>query len=242
MSKKLYHYDPKTGLLVGTSIAQEDVKASSDKPVYLKPLNCTFQVPPVVNNERRVAKFDLETNSWIIVDDFRGLKVVEKATKKVITWNQIGRLPEEYTFKQYDNDLVNYISWIDESWKVSEEGRQLLIDDIWNLRKAIREAECSSDISYNDHLIHVDPTSFNDIMLAAQEALISGDMTTSKRWVTADNLDVQLNGYDFIAIARAYGARRQRLVYESNEAWQEDIQRTNEELVEVYKDLRNYRG
>ena len=76
-------------------------------------------------------------------------------------------------------------------------------------------------------------------MLAAQEAMLSGDMTTTKRWVTADNVDVQLNGNDFVAIARLYGARRQSLVYKSNEAWQEDTERENDELIELYRSLIN---
>ena len=242
MSKILYHYDPKTGLLISYSTAEIDVKASKDKPVYVIPANTTFEKPPVVGQIHRVARFDIKTNSWTVVDDFRGLPVYNKETKEKVEWKDIGNLPKEYTFKVPDIELIPYLSWGTTDWVVSDEGRTKLIDDIWAIRKTLREAECSSDIEYNGHMIHVDAVSFNDIMLAAQEALVSGDMTTSKRWVTADNLDVQLNGNDFIAIARLFGARRQKLVYESNEAWQHDAESSTEELIQIFKELKQKRG
>ena len=238
MSKILYHYDPKTGLLLAQSIAQIDVKASTDgKIVYMIPPNTTFAVPPTNVGPYRVAKYNPALNSWNIVDDFRGRKVVKTSTKEIITWNEIGAIPKGYTFDIYSSDIAKYVEWNGSGWVISEEGRNLLIEDIWTLRKNIREQECSSDLEYNGHLIHVDATSFNDIMLAAQEALISGDMITTKRWVTADNVDVQLNGSDFINIARLFGERRQRLVYESNEAWQQDMERSDTELVEIFRTL-----
>ena len=242
MSKILYHYDPKTGLLISYSTAELDVKASKDNPVYIVPANTTFAKPPVVEQVHRIAKFDIKTNSWTVVDDFRGLPVYNKNTKEKVEWKTLGNLPKEYTFKAPDADLAPYLSWGTTDWIVSDEGRAKLIEDIWTIRKSIREAECSSDIEYNGHMIHVDAVSFNDIMLAAQEALISGDMTTSKRWVAADNVDVQLNGNDFIAIARLFGARRQKLVYESNEAWQNDVETSTEDLIKVFKELKQKRG
>lgn len=242
MSKILYHYDPKTGLLVSSSIAQIDAKASIDKPVYVVPPNATFEKPPVVSQIHRVAKFDMNSKSWSVVDDYRGLPVVNKTTKEKTTWTKLGNLPKEYTFKTYDEDLKKYVKWDGLNWTIDEEGRTLLLADIWDIRKSIREQECSSDIEYNGNLIHVDAVSFNDIMLAAQEAILSGDMTTSKRWVTADNVDVQLNGNDFIAIAKLFGARRQKLVYESNEAWQRDEEESTESLIEIYREMKEQRG
>ena len=239
MSKILYHYDPETGLLKAQSVAKIDPKASKDEIVYVVPPYSTFQTPPEVHQVYRVARFDINTNSWSIVDDFRGLTAINKQTKESVVWNKIGPLPKEYTFKKIEKDLYRYVTWNGTDWFVDENGRQRLIDDIWELRKNLREQECVSDIEYSGHMIHVDPVSFNDIMLAAQEALLSGDMTTTKRWVTADNVDVQLNGNDFIAIARLYGARRQRLVYESNEAWQHDTEKSTEALIETYRALIN---
>ena len=238
MSKTLYHYDPKTGLLVSSSTAQVDVKASVNKEVYIIPPFSTFQVPPVVEESARVAKFNTITNSWTVVDDFRGYEVVNKETKEIVIWTEIGPIPEQYTFDIYERELKPYIVYSDTGWVLSDTGRADLIDAIWKLRKCNREIECSSDIEYKGHLIHVDAVSFNDIMLAAQEAILSGDMTTSKRWVTADNLDVQLNGNDFVAIAKLYGARRQKLVYESNEAWKADTEASDEELIEIFRDLK----
>lgn len=242
MSKILYHYDPKTGLLVSYSEAQLDVKASTNKPVYVIPPNSTFEKPPVVNQPNRVAKFNTKTRSWTTVDDYRGMTVVNKDTKERVVWKEIGFIDNKYTFVDYDDDIKAYIIWNGSEWEISEEGRTKLLDDIWELRKDIREKECSSDLNYNGNMIHVDPVSFNDIMLAAQEAILSNDLTTTKRWVTADNVDVQLSGNDFIAIARMFGERRQRLVYDSNEAWQQDTQETNESLVGIFRELKEMRG
>lgn len=241
MSRILYKYDPKTGLLLSSFVATLDVKASKDgKNVYILPPNTTFSAPdPNFKQAYRIQKYDVATDGWIIVDDFRNCVVTNKETKEEITWNEVGPLPKEYTFKQIEADIKPYVGWNGTEWAVTEEGRTKLLDDIWKLRKSQREQTCYSDLEYNGHLIHVDATSFNDIMLAAQEAMLSGDMTTTKRWVTADNVDVQLNGNDFVAIARLYGARRQSLVYKSNEAWQEDTERENDELIELYRSLIN---
>ena len=240
MSRIFYKYDPQTGLLISSFEAELDTRATkvAGKEVYFCPPYTTEVAPdPNFNQAYRVQKYDDASKSWIIVDDFRGLKVINKETKEEITWNELGPLPKEYTFKSIPKGLKKYVAWSGTDWSISEEGRDKLLDDIWTIRKILRESTCQSDIEYNGHKIHVDPTSFNDIMLAAQEAMISGDMTTTKRWVTADNVDVQLNGNDFVAIARLYGARRQQLVYKSNEDWQHDTTLTNEELVEVYNKL-----
>lgn len=242
MSRILYKYDPQTGLLISSFEAEIDTRASKQvgKEVYFCPPNTTTVAPdPNFNQSHRVQKYDDASKSWIIVDDFRGMKVFNKTTKEEMIWKEIGPLPKEYTFKSIPTDIKKYVEWTGVSWEVSESGREKLLDDIWYIRKNKREIECTSDIEYNGHKIHVDPTSFNDIMLAAQEALLSGDMTTTKRWVTADNVDVQLNGQDFLAIAKLYGSRRQSLVYQSNEAWQEDTKLSNNELIELYRSLIN---
>ena len=83
MSKILYHYDPKTGLFISSSIASIDVKTSVDKEVYIIPPNATLQAPPVVNEPFRVARFNTNTNSWNVVDDFRGRVVYNKETKNM---------------------------------------------------------------------------------------------------------------------------------------------------------------
>lgn len=240
MSKILYKFDPKTGLLISSFEAVLDVKASDrvGKEVYFIPPYTTTVAPNLnFKQAHRVQKFDIDSKSWIIVDDFRGMKVVNKDTKEESTWEKLGPLPKEYTFRTIPKDIKKYVAWSGTEWEVSVSGREKLINDIWDIRKRKRELECTSDLEYKGHMIHVDTTSFNDIMLAAQEALLSGDMTTTKRWVTADNVDVQLNGQDFLAIAKLYGARRQTLVYQSNEAWQEDTTLSNDELVELYRSL-----
>ena len=239
MSKLLYQYDPETGLLKSSFEAQIDVKMSKNgETVYLLPPNATFVKPPTTVATLHVAVFDRETNSWKVIKDYRGKQVANIYTKEIITWDKIGDIPENYTLNLYSMDMVDYIEWNGSGWVISGKGRKRLLDEIWILRKSKREQQCSSDLLYKDHMIHVDAVSFNDIMLAAQEALILGDMTTTKRWITADNIDVELNGYDFIQIARLYGERRQALVYESNEAWQQDTERSNAELVAIFKELK----
>lgn len=231
MSKMFYRYNPDNGLLITAFVGTVDNLASKDgKIVYALPPNVT-DIAPGENVSGRVQFFDKSSNSWRYTEDNRGKQVINKATKEIKTWDKIGLIPNEYTTDIPDANVLSYMSWQGTYWDIVGEDRDRLLDDIWRLRKQKRDEECASDIVYKGHPIHVDEISFADITLAAQEAIITNDMITTRRWITADDINVQLNGADFVAIMRMYGERRQRLVYESNEAWQRDLNKSTKELI-----------
>ena len=240
MQKKLYHYDAKTGEYLKSSLAQVDAKSSKHSTKYFIPPYSTLEEPPKVLQSYRVAVFDFEYNSWKIVEDYRGQKAINKTTKEITTWTEIGPLPRTMTFVEYDPDLKDYITWSDEKidWVIDDDGRTRLLNDIWELRKTIRNRKCNEDVIYGGHAVHVDPVSLNDLLLAAQEALLANDMVTTKRWITSDATNVQYNGNDFVEIVRLFGERRQRLVYQSNEDWINDNNASTESLIEIYKSLK----
>lgn len=231
MSKMFYRYNPNNGLLITTFAGTVDNLASKDgKIIYALPPNVT-DIAPGENIPGRVQFFDKSSNSWRYTEDNRGKQVINKSTKEIKTWDEIGLIPNEYTTDIPDANVLSYMSWQGTYWDIVGKDRDRLLDTIWKLRKQKRDAECASDLIYKGHPIHVDEISFVDITLAAQEAIITNDMITTRRWVTADDVNVQLNGADFVAIMRMYGERRQRLVYESNEAWQRDLNKSTKELI-----------
>ena len=238
MSKIFYKYNPDNGLLVTSFVGTIDKLASKDgKIVYVTIPNVT-DIAPGEDIPGRVQFFDKSSNSWRYTEDNRGKQVINKLTKEIKTWDAIGLIPNEYTTDIPKPNVLRYMSWQGTYWDIVGEDRDRLLDDIWRLRKQKRDEECASDLVYKGHPIHVDEISFVDITLAAQEAILVNDMITTRRWITADDTNVQLNGGDFIAIMRMYGDRRQRLVYESNEAWQQDLTRSTEELLSILKRLQ----
>lgn len=245
MSNILYHYDPETGLLISTSHAIVDPleKGEHGEPVFMSIPYTTFVAPAGDVGEGRVQFFDPKSNSWRITIDNRETNVINVKTKEIKKWGKIGPiLDPDYTADIPTSDRLPFVTWVNGEWTVTPGQRDFLLDDIWHIRKLIRDAECASDLEYNGHVYHVDAVSFNDIMLAAQEALLTQDFVTTRRWVTADSIDVQLNGADFVAIMQLYGARRQRLVYSSNEAWQHDTTLTTDALFALRNDLRKQMG
>lgn len=206
---------------------------------YLCPANATTNVPPDPE-ENKVIMFNVFSQNWELVDNYIGNNVIDKTTKVISEVKTIGPIPENVTLIIPSLDKFKYVVWLEEvgEWVINDEGRKLLLDDIWKIRKAQRDATCNSDIDYNNHLIHVDEVSFKDILLAAQEATIA-PANFPKRWITADSTEVMLEAVDFINILTAYGARRQQLVYSSNEAWANDTTLSNEQLLTLLTELKN---
>ena len=236
MSKIFYRYNPDTGLLVTTYSIVDTYASTADKVVYTILPNST-DIAPGADIPGKVQFFDKKTNSWRYTEDNRGVKVINKTTKQIVEWDKIGLIPNDYTKLIPEEDTLPYVTWQGTYWDVVGEDRDKLLNDIWEKRKSNRDRQCAADLIYNGHPIHVDAVSFNDITMAAQEALLTQDMSTTKRWVTADDVNVQLCGNDFVAIMRMYGERRQRLVYESNEAWQQDTTKSTEELFTLLRTL-----
>ena len=112
----------------------------------------------------------------------------------------------------------------------------MILDQIWDRMKDLRNKKCNADLEYNGHLYHVDSVSLNDLTLAAQSYQMTG-RTEPMRWVTADDIDVQLTGSDFVQILQAYANRRAEQVYWSNDQWRVYTEFTMDALVAVLDGL-----
>ena len=234
----LYLFDKETFEYRGAIIKQKDVEASlaEHRTVYFKVPYSTDIKPPTTIIPNKVLVFDPNAGAWDYIDDFRHTRVINVETKEVVEYGKLG--PIEYPFSSNipNRSHLQYIAYSEENgWQVSD--RESLLSDIWKMRKTIRDWQCDQDIEYNGHLIHVDKRSYNDLLLAAQEILLTGDRSISKTWITADVESITLTGEDFINILHSYGMRRQRLVYESNEAWKRDETMSNDVLLDVCDEL-----
>ena len=232
--KLAYRYDPTTHEYVGEDYLQIDRVATEKLHghiIYAKKANVTDVVPPSPRNG--CARVFNETESyWMYYEDHRNERVINVSTKEIGKYPKLGPIEFPYVTDIPDERFLPYVSYTDSSWVLTD--RERLLNDLWGIRKSRRDAECESNLEYNGHVFRVDPRSLNDIMMAAQEYLLSNDPLFTKRWVSADTSNVTLTGDDIIAILREYGARRQRLVYESNAAWQEDCARDDENLLSTY--------
>ena len=71
---QVYEYNPYTYEYVGVVILQEDPMAPG---FYLQPDNTTYYAPPIVNEPYKTILFNITTQIWVVVDDFRGLYYVD---------------------------------------------------------------------------------------------------------------------------------------------------------------------
>lgn len=76
------------------------------------PGNSTVIEPPQVG-ENQVAVYNIESESWDIIDDFRGHNIWHKITKKQILVDVIGEIPEKYTHIKPGSD---FDVWDGEKW------------------------------------------------------------------------------------------------------------------------------
>lgn len=235
--QQLYLYNSDTFEYAGSTIRQKDPMASAQekKIVYFNVPNSTTVAPPTAQFPNRALVFNVDENKWNYVSDYRNLRVINVETKEIVAYDRLGDVEYPFVIDIPNRNHLKYLDYIDEHWVLTK--RDDILADIWSFRKSIRDMACEKDLEYNGHFYHVDKKSYNDILLAAQDVLLTGDQTITKRWVTADSDSVTLSGADLIAILKAYGARRQALVYESNDQWKIDAQLSDDELLDLYDEL-----
>lgn len=229
---------------------QKNLRASERKgeEVFILPPNSTLVKPPLVDGIiNPLSFFDKNTDEWRCGESHVGEEAWEKDNGTQITIKSPGPLPENLTQVQPDHQLLPFLRFDDilQKWVLDSSKRESLEQTIWKLRKQKREVICQSDILYKktvdtvekEFFIHMDTVSYNDVLLAAQNAFFTGDLETTRNWITATGEIVALNGHDFQSILAAYGARREEQVYSSNAAWQEDIQLDDDSLLGLYSTL-----
>ena len=91
MSNKAYVYDPITREFVGVTRLDRDPLGGG----FLLPANATTVVPHI--EQEKTAIFDLESQKWAQVDDYRDVDVYDIATGQVHTYQALGALPDSVT-------------------------------------------------------------------------------------------------------------------------------------------------
>ena len=212
-------------------------------PIVGLPKNTTLVEPPgIMPEEGYIFVFNKETNEWTIEKKYKGVECIDIDTHEIKTYEEDAPLPANLTDNIPDRVTLPYLKFIrsDNKWVPDHDKKEQLINDIWELRKSIRDTKCEEDIEYNEHFYHVDsPTSLNDLVLAAQSMIASNTLTSERRWVTADSTSVTITGNDIVQILRLYGDRREALVFQSNQDWENDCNSSMAVLLETYKQLSN---
>lgn len=77
----IYNYDAITKEFLNT----EEADTSPLEPdIYLFPANSTTITAPIDLEEYKTACFSVETNQWVIIDDYREVKLYSKETKEIV--------------------------------------------------------------------------------------------------------------------------------------------------------------
>ena len=97
----VYIYTKDTKEYIGTCIRFQDPLETEKAgiPVYMDPPNSTPIEPPKFD-KGKIPVFNEGTNSWALVDDFRGLKVYDKKTKEEVLVTALGALPSNYVLEK----------------------------------------------------------------------------------------------------------------------------------------------
>jgi hypothetical protein len=86
----IYNYDAITKEFLNT----EEADISPLEPdIYLFPANSTTITAPIDLEEYKTACFSVETNQWVIIDDYREVKLYSKETKEIV-FAALGQTPE----------------------------------------------------------------------------------------------------------------------------------------------------
>ena len=110
----IYNYHPVTKELL--SIEEAD-QSPLEPDIYLFPANSTTVVPPDISGGYKTACFDIETNQWVVIDDYREVSLYSKETKETI-FASLGQTLEELnatTLKptsDYDSWDEGTLSWV----------------------------------------------------------------------------------------------------------------------------------
>ena len=86
----IYNYDPTTKEFLSVEVAD---KSPLEPDVYLFPANSTTITAPIDLEEYKTACFSVETNQWVIIDDYREVKLYSKETEEIV-FAALGQTPE----------------------------------------------------------------------------------------------------------------------------------------------------
>ena len=86
----VYNYDPVTKEFL--SVEEAD-KSPLEPDVYLFPANSTTVATPLGLEEYKTSCFNIETQQWSIVHDYRNVKLYSKETKETV-FAALGQTPE----------------------------------------------------------------------------------------------------------------------------------------------------
>lgn len=133
--KIVYQTNVKTGEYVGEVQADE---SPLEDDVWLIPAGAYEDEPPEAVEGKTIIRSD---EDWVLVDDFRGLEVYEKATGQSKEWDKIGPISAEYTKKKPNTeaDIWDGRKWITpepepvipQSVSMAQGKRALIRNGLW---------------------------------------------------------------------------------------------------------------
>ena len=175
----LYLYDPHTKEYAGKTIKQLNTVATENKgkPVYFTVPNSTDIEPPQLNTPGVTFCFNETTNDWVPVDDNRNRMVINTETKEVSLYPLLGDIKPPYTTDIPSNFAINFVTYDNGQWKLTD--RAMVLDNIWDLRKRIRDEKCKAPVEYHGHLFKCNRVSINDMLTALEEIRLTNDLSNT---------------------------------------------------------------
>ena len=187
-----YAYDKVTLVYtgVGELILDPLETEKKDRNIYLRPAHSTL-TPPPEKVEGMVARFNKVTNSWDSVEDNRGEHYWLEGDARRYTQGELGPLPG-----------------------LTEASLDVLRGQAWYTAKSKRQSVIEAPLEYNGATYDVDRNSIANFKEAIY-VLTQPEAPTSKRWITADNLEVTLEAADIHGIVQAYIKRKEEAYLDS---------------------------
>lgn len=114
--KTVYAYHPESGEYLGTTTA--DLSPLDVEETWLIPANATEQQPPQAGDRQAAVYRD---GSWLLVVDFRALKLWSKASAQPVT-AQIGDTPD--SLQATELEPPPFAVWNKKAWKVDADAQR----------------------------------------------------------------------------------------------------------------------
>lgn len=114
--------------------------------VYTLPVNATFTEPPVDPGANKARLYDVATDSWNIVDDYRGTVLYSVTSGTPVILNDFGPIMAGYTPEKRPSEYHRYS---DGAWDVPESQRPTLLAAIATQQQQVRARKLTDGFVYD---------------------------------------------------------------------------------------------
>lgn len=197
----LYHYDPNTGALTGTSPADPDPLVDG---AWLVPAFSTLDAPPSVSSGQVPVRVD---DAWQITEDHRG-KIGYTADGRSIEVTEPGPLPALIVTLNPPPNAEH--TWVGGAWQADVElaraAKRREID-------AARDAAIAGGFEFSGVMYDSDAKSIQRISGAVTLSLLNPAFET--QWITYDNSVVTLDAAGLAGLGAAAGAHEAAQIFKA---------------------------